>query len=214
MLVSVFSGTASFRDTGSVQVFTFYRPATNSPATAEKTISNAAKTPGSGCRLNGGITAVDASEYNVHNGKWLQAQYDVPDASLIKVFIKKKEHGNFGYHYYQLMLRMREHAALNRLEIPLIQHENASVVELAMEGRFDCIGPDDFEAWGIDVPRRWINQFVVDEFNAEFVKLNEVEPEISPLVKPVYRTIVTDTGAARRLAVSRRRLLTVPKRST
>jgi hypothetical protein len=212
MLISTISGKATFaahkgvsniEDTATINVF--YRRSAESTAD-EQAISIAARDPRSGCQQIS-MTPIDASTQNKNNGRWFLGQYVVPEFSLVKIVIQKRNQTNFGYHSYHLMLRPRDTAALGRLRIALIPHPDATHAAGYIEGRYDIIPPEQFDAFGIKVWKNTLEHFEVNEFNVDFITYEELEVEKYPLRLPSSERIITDSGRALRIPGGARRVL-------
>lgn len=191
-IIEITSGNESFSDPNvSASVYAFYQ---RSPRAQSSPIWDALKDKRSGvAKLTS--YAVNASSVNRNNGMWVTNSLEVPEASLIQMYVQYLGIGS-GFDKvikYRFMVRPRLNAGFRRLAIPLTRHRKAVTNFSYLEGRFDVIHPDRFEEFGIEVVKYQAGDFSKHLFD-RFVLSEIIEGEVSALIapaKPEVKTTVT-----------------------
>lgn len=220
MLVSVITGNENFGPgiagaihSGSVRVNAFYR-SPHSPGKQEP-LEFVARHMRDGVQRIGRPDSFAACAINKNLGMWATARYQLPEGSYLQISVTKKMHGNWAAQTKQLMLRMREYAAVRQIVIDFTNNPQASIPSGTIDGRFDIIPPERFADYGIlaDMPVMVFKQFEFEDDDYEgFFTVNVQEEEVRPLVIPNVAVVETDKGNTVRInKASRRRLIKVRK---
>ena len=207
MIIQLTTGRETFRaPDGTMEIYAFYKRAANS---REVPVHVASKDRQSGLASINQPEWIQASSTNRNNGTWIIGNYALPENSYLKLMIKRKRSGEWGYTVGQFMLRMAETAPLRRMRIPLTEHPSATQTAAYCEGRFQYVNPDDFEALGIETS--YLKQFNVDFedfFEDEIIERGRKAAPV-PKVKEVAtvsgKTVTIKEQAPKRLLIVRRR---------
>ena len=159
----------------------------------------------------GRVDQIFACAANRNHGIWYTGRYAISPHSFVKVTIHKKLPGNFVKHIKQVVLYMREEAALRRIRIPFTGDVNATMEGGNVEGRFDIIPVEKFEELKYSVlpGSEYQYGFDEDEPEDEFFSTQILDREISSLYLPKRTEIQTERGTVRVVARGpRRRIIT------
>ena len=161
-------------------------------------------------QIVGRIDQIFACAANRNHGIWYTGRYAVSPHSFVKVTIHKKLPGNFIKHMKQIVLYMREDAALRRIRVPFTGDMDATMEGGNVEGRFDIIPYEKFEEMKYDVlPGTEYQYMFHDEPEEEFFSMQVLDREISSLYLPKRTEIQTEKGTVRVVARGpRRRIIT------
>jgi hypothetical protein len=195
MLIEVISGHETFDahvagsiHAGTVKVLPFYRKSGGAP---EFAIATAVKDRFQEVQQSGQSQFFNASQENRNHGMWVTSRYVVPEFSFIKLLISRKEHGSFVPRVHQVVLRMRGEAALVRMRIPFTGNPQATQAAGYVEGRFDIITPEQFEALNFTTMPGTDRQY---SFEEAMYEISILENESSRLTIPKFETVATFKG--------------------
>jgi len=193
MLFKAFSGEETFPG-ATCKVRLFYR---RTAKAQELPVHIAQRDSGGGLR-NISTEFLNACEGTDLRGKWINATFDIPDGAYMQMWMQRRGGGGFGFTTAKLLMRTREDAALRRVRVALTGHERAVCTAGYIEGRFDVITPEMFEAFGVATDQ-WSEHY--DPVYAEGMYSIEVlEREVSELSVPSTRQVTTASGAVVSLA--------------
>jgi hypothetical protein len=152
MLISAITGSQNF-PTGSTKLHIFFVP-TRLHMGQEIHIGQLAR------RMNPDVPAsasgtVRFSAYSggpTTLGEWTQANYEIPEGVVLKVFGMKKatmQGQSLGSYTANVFIQLRSGAALNRLSFNLLTHDRSPISAANIEGRFDILSPAEMAQLGI-----------------------------------------------------------------
>lgn len=147
---------------------------------------------------------LDASNYNRNHGDWNIGRFQAAEGSLITLSIEKRTTGVFSMNKSQIMLMVREQAALVRIGVKLTDHPKAAHSMVYLEGRFDIVRPEQFKDLGIKVEKRFLDLFDPEMYD-DMIKVTVLERAISTLTKPKKDVIKTKSGGKVILKRNKRR---------
>lgn len=202
MLLNVMTGEETFPN-ASAKVHVFWTPQHNRRG-KETHIGNASKEPTTGVSIIQHPRAMSAAPgYLDELGKWTTATYDVPEGTLLKVFMQRSS--GFGTMIVRanMFIQMRERAALRQVRARLTGDSRAQFQSAVIAGRFDVLSLDEAAALGAAVPphfRRHFEQGMVDRA----CELQIMEEEISPRPQVETRQISDGSGNTRTIQVVRK----------
>jgi hypothetical protein len=172
----------------------------------EDFLSAAAKMPHGRVRSQGSpvFESAVAGVRQEIGGRWVRAVYDVEEGEILKLYVSRK--GGWGEQMRAcvLFLRVRQHAALRRVSIPLLNVPNKSRFERAdITGRFDVLTAREVMGAGCAVSHSSVMmsaRSAVD--NTLSIAVLEEETTSSP--KTVAATVAVEGGESKVIRVRRR----------
>lgn len=118
-------------------------------------------------------------------GKWTTQVYDLPPGTLLKVNLTRSQNGN--HRSANMLLRLREGAPLQRINVDTTPNAKASKNRLVYEGRFDILTPDQAQAAGYVIPTAFAPTYNTSRWASYgFVRVETLAPET--ISQPVVRT--------------------------
>lgn len=202
MLIEIGTGTASHKNgTVSIHVFAcgLYGPQMK---WTESHISQAAQSGLFDVRIQQRTQRIIAfPTLRPEMGQWYRGVYEVPEGTILKVFINKASFGSLRTLASQV-IKMREGAAYRTMVIPLIDTDAAAIREMQIQGRFDLLTLEEYRAAGASVPEAFERQHDAAAIRRA-MRIIETSPEIVPVAKTKTATI-TAGGAEVQVQVRRR----------
>lgn len=190
MLLQIPIGRETFSaPSGSCQINAFYRKRASADSVS---VFTAMKDKHSGIQMVG-REQFDASNYNKNHGQWSIARFQAEEGGFITLSIERRGGGAFNFEKAQLVLYLRETAALNRVAINLTSHPKAAQSVMYAEGRFDILKPEHFEEVGFTMDERYEDQYD-SELWADLINVQVLERAVSPLGQTKKSQVKTKTG--------------------
>ncbi len=151
MLIDTLTGSENFPGmTAKAHLFVVPCRAFPNPK-GEAHIASAAKAGSYGVRKHSGGASISAGiGMPADMGFFTQTQYDIEQGVILKLFVMKRV-GTQPLRTASQFIRLREGAALNRIEIPLTGHTRASLQTCFIEGRFDFVSVAAAEKAGVSI---------------------------------------------------------------
>lgn len=156
-------------------------------------INMAVRDSHSGIRNIGNDTLVNASQYNRNHGVWVTSRYQIEPENFFKVSINKKLSGDFMRKTFQVVLYVREHAALRRIRIPFTGDAMATMACGYVEGNFDILTFKQLGPMGYTFKDIFERQFNFER-TPELFDVSVIEPETKRLIIPSLEKVTTRSG--------------------
>ncbi len=147
---------------------------------------------------------------NRNFGYWQDSTVNVSERSLIRIMFQKKTGSLILYDRMQILIHMREKAALRRITLELTNNVNSTRSEAHFEGRFDIVGEHLFPLLDIDVPKNVRFQFNPETWE-DNIRINVLEDEVSRFVIRRKKLLVKADGGQVYINQSRKRLIRMKK---
>lgn len=204
MLLSTTYGSEAFANPNrsvTIAVYSKSQPGDDEP----RPLFNAARDPKSNISLRN-TNVNPASGLNPAHGEWTTTSYDLPEGSLVKVWVQHKYETDIVYDETFFLLMIRQAAGLKQLGIRLTEHERALTGWAYYEGRFDIIDPEDFTQLDITyLPGEVYGSEAYCDISDNF-RIEILEPG-NVFVPPRHEAITTRSGAVAQMASGKRRLI-------
>lgn len=155
-------------------------------------------------RQGGSIAAAEGASNSL--GFFMQTSFEVPEGIILKVFAQRKTQAMPRPSTASVYIRLRQDAALHRIEIPLTAYHKATLRNAYVEGRFDILRVAEAEELGVKT-----NPLALKFFNPPLVRSLMVDNVLSPELRaPVLvrtTTVINSAGQEVKVADSKRKRL-------
>jgi hypothetical protein len=204
MLLQTQTGSENFPH-ASAKVHVFAVPTTQFPGT-EIHIGIAAKNSMYHITPHGQGQMVPAAAGRIEQyGSISTRTWNVPEGMVLKVFAQRKSSewtrqtlmGN-------LLIAMREGAALRRVLIALTGWEHAAYQRLTIEGRFDILSVTDAVRLGVRIPEAY-ERYFTEAYTRRVFQFETVAPEASQRPTAEVRAVENSAGQVVEVVVPHRR---------
>jgi hypothetical protein len=163
-----------------------------------------------------GITKVGTSEsfppapgWKEELGRWTRTNFDLPEGSLVKIFLNKtvpfgqmRVNGN-------ILIRMRSAAAYTRIGVILTGFTNATISRANFEGKFDILTPAEATALGASIPLHFWPSFD-ESIQRRAFEVTVLERETAPVATEQVKQVINSEGEHVAVkTVQRRRIMGV-----
>ncbi len=143
-------------------------------------------------------------------GSWIVATYDIPADVILKITGKKTTAGssiNASSNINQnaaMLIRMREQAALNRIECWQVPNSGGTFHGVLFEGRFDILTLRDAVRNGVQLNTMQAREYTNDGALASLFTIHELEAEIAPQRRVEETVFQSEDGQQTRVQTTRR----------
>lgn len=130
-------------------------------------------------------------------GKWTEQVYDVPENVLLKVMVMRTTSNPAGQRAANILLRMREGAALRRLTVDTIPNAKATLRRLTIEGKFDVMELAQAAELGFRPAPQYLPSFMPGRLvNMPYIAIRELTQQASAAPRVVRRVVENQNGEA------------------
>lgn len=207
MLLQTVMGQENFPNT-SAKVFAFIVPTRLHPG-KELNIALAAKAEIGISKVGTAADFPCAPGFKPELGRWTRANYDLPEGTIVKIFLNKSVPFGQARVNANLLIKMRNNGPFMRVGAILTGAANATISRANFEGRFDIITPTQAMALGAAIPLHFLPTFDDTMIRRGF-EVTELERETgSVTVEQVRETTNTDGEAVVIKTTTRRRMIGV-----
>lgn len=205
-------GSVTTRGKGSLDVSVFYR---KERSAKDQLLIEAEKDPK--CAINSvGHAEVFPSGVRMTNKKWITKRNEYPNGSLLRVNLRHTIVGvGFGVTVMNLVLRVRDEAALNEVAIICPVDENSSRSRVYVIGRFDILSEVEAAELGYTVSKSGndiSHEFPPLDEMEDFFDIVQKEREISKPGRVRTETIGSGEGAKKVVLAKVKRRVRLPGR--